>query len=200
MKKHGINDINWTLFSWKSSLEKLNLKADICFFGDSITRGGDFQNCFPDKVVCNLGISGDNLSGMLERVDMIRFVSPKEIYLMAGINDLLAGNTSKVCIDKYHDLIKAICSQNPQARLFVQSVLPINNEKCKKNMSAQLIRDFNKSLEKICKEESVEYIDVFSLYEKDGKLPEEYTVDGLHLYPQAYSIWMNKLQSYIKKG
>ena len=67
-------------------------------------------------------------------------------------------------------------------------------------MSAHLIRDFNKSLEKICKEESVDYIDVFSLYEKDGKLPEEYTVDGLHLYPQAYSIWMNKLQSYIKKG
>lgn len=192
--------MNWTLFSWKSSLQKLNLRADVCFFGDSITRGGDFQNCFPSKTVCNFGISGDTLAGMLKRVDMISLVSPQYIFVMAGINDLLSGRAEKTCVEGYCRLLDTIRSQNPKATLYVQSVLPINPEKCQKRFDTKKIVQFNVALAALCKEKDITYIDVHALYEENGCLPSEQTKDGLHLYPHAYTPWMNKIRSYIDKG
>lgn len=31
---------NWKVDSWESSLEQMNIDADVVFFGDSIVRGG----------------------------------------------------------------------------------------------------------------------------------------------------------------
>jgi len=38
--------INWTLESWRSSLKAMDMDADVVFFGDSITRGGQWAEVF----------------------------------------------------------------------------------------------------------------------------------------------------------
>ena len=56
------------LQAWTNSLKQMNAKADIVFFGDSLIYYGDFTSVFPDKVVCNLGLRGDSLQGMIDKV------------------------------------------------------------------------------------------------------------------------------------
>ena len=43
---------------------------------------------------------------------------------------------------------------------------------------------------------NVEYIDLYSAYEKNGRLPLEETIDGLHLKPSSYIRWMQLLSDY----
>ena len=54
------------LQAWTNSLRQMNVKADIVFFGDSLTYYGDFASIFPAKVVCNLGLRGDTIQGMID--------------------------------------------------------------------------------------------------------------------------------------
>ena len=50
----------WARVGWTNTIEKLHSNFDIAFFGNSITRGSDFQLEFTDKKIINLGYSGDN--------------------------------------------------------------------------------------------------------------------------------------------
>ena len=127
--------INWTAFSWDSCLKKLEYKADVVFFGDSIVRGGDFHKAFPDKKIVNLGCSGDTLSGMSNRISMIEAVSPEKIFFLGGINGLTDYNLAN-CVKKYTALLEQMKKTNPNAKIHVHSLLPIAKEKeksiCKK--------------------------------------------------------------------
>lgn len=70
---------DYSLMSWNSSLEQLVYDADVVFIGDSITRGENFQEYFPDKKIINLGRSGDTVSGISERSYVISHFTPEMI-------------------------------------------------------------------------------------------------------------------------
>ena len=40
----------------------------------------------------------------------------------------------------------------------------------------------------------LKYIDLYSLYEVEGKLPDDITTDGLHLSPKGYEKWYEVLK------
>lgn len=42
------------------------------------------------------------------------------------------------------------------------------------------------------------YVDLWTLYEKDGEMPKELTRDGVHLFPKAYDRWMEAIRKYIE--
>ncbi len=188
---------NWTLFSWKSSLINLNLTTDVCFFGDSITRGAKFQDYFKDKRICNLGITGDTISGMTGRTDMVASVHPKKVFVMAGINDLISGKNPEQCVENYRFLLQGLQKDVPEAEIYVQSVLPINPEKYGKKIDLLRIVRFNDMLSAMSNECNVVFIDVYSEYEKNDKMPEELTVDGIHLRENAYEYWAKKIDSLV---
>lgn len=78
----------YCISGWTNTLNKLNYDADVVFFGNSITRGGDFQDYFTDVKTCNLGYPGDNMDGMMLRMGQIKAVNPEKVFVMAGINGL----------------------------------------------------------------------------------------------------------------
>lgn len=198
LSRMGIEDTNWTLFSWKSFLSKLDLKVDVCFFGDSITRGGNFHKFFKNKKVCNLGISGDGLVGMNGRVDMIASVCPEYVFVMAGINDICSRRKPEKCIALYRLLIEKIRDQLPDTRIFVQSILPINTRMRKSLVKNDAIAYYNGLLVTMCDELNIEYVDLYSVYALNGELPEEYTVDGLHIKEEFYCLWYDKIKIYLE--
>ena len=188
--------INYTLISWKSSLAQLDYDADIAFFGDSITQMGNFQSYFIDKRIINLGISGDSLCGMTSRVDMLSNVNAEKVFLMAGINGL-KDDTIKSSVDSYETLICSIRDVAPDAKLYIQSVLPVSQEQeefCAKN---DTIKIFNNEIENLAKEYGATYINLFDLYENDGYMNEQLTSDGIHLQGKAYEIWISEIEQYI---
>lgn len=66
----------------------MDYDADIVFFGDSITRGDQWRDAFPEETVVNLGRSGASVIGMTNRVDMIASVKPEKVFLIGEINSL----------------------------------------------------------------------------------------------------------------
>lgn len=184
------------LQAWTNSLRQMNAKADIVFFGDSLTYYGDFASVFPDKVVCNLGLRGDTIQGMIDRVVQVKMLEPKQVFLMAGINDVrnVTADEFEVLYDRLLDVI----SQNiPNARLVVQSILPVNSEKFVISCDNKLIEDCNRNIRKIVEKYNLQFIDLYGMYIFNGQLPVEWTIDGIHLKSKSYKTWLDCVNRFV---
>ena len=176
------------LQAWTNSLRQMNAKADIVFFGDSLTYYGDFASAFPDKVVCNLGLRGDTIQGMIDRVEQVGLLQPKQVFLMAGINDV-----SHVSSDEfgmlYNRLLDAISQASPKANIIVQTMLPVNNQDFSISCDNAHIDACNGRIRSIAKERKMDCLDVHALYVENGQLMKNRTRDGVHLLDEAYLGW-----------
>lgn len=61
VERSNVSSNDSTLSGWRRSLMQLDCDADIAFFGDTITIGGNWQEWFPEKKVINLGVPGMEL-------------------------------------------------------------------------------------------------------------------------------------------
>lgn len=197
LQEEAVSPDYWALKGWEKSLNVLNVHSDVLFLGDSITYGSDFQNDFKNIKIGELGYPGDTLKGMINRADMVKDLSPKKIFILGGINDLSQGASSNDIYDRYEKLIKKLKRNNPNATLYLQSILPINTVKKDTRTTNKNIIEANKKIKLVTKKENLVYIDLFSLYYKDGQLPSNLTIDGIHLYPDSYRFWENEIKQYI---
>lgn len=176
------------LQAWTNSLRQMNAKADIVFLGDSLIYNGDFASVFPDKVVCNLGLRGDTLHGMRNRVDQVTLLNPQMVYLMAGINDVASQSTDEFR-ENYESLLKTLIEQNPTTELSVFNLLPVNDEDFTISCNNEQIVRSNEIIASLCHIHGLSYIDLFSSYERNGNLPKVLTTDGIHLSRAGYEKW-----------
>ena len=181
--------------SWNNCIEKLDMEVDVVFFGDSETAGGDFQKAFPDVKSINLGYVGEDVKGMLRRVDAIKAVKPKKVFLMAGINGLQQ-QTMEEFEYWYVALVDAIRESVPEAELYIESILPVTSysDYC----DNEKIVEANVIVQKIAEERGLTYLDIYSQYAVNWALPDEMSYDGLHLTQDAYLIWYNAIKEYIE--
>lgn len=186
-----------TALAWHNCLKKMRYDADVVFFGDSITLASDFSLRFPDKRIVNLGIGGDTLAGMTQRIPMIEALSPEKVFIMGGINGLTDHNMAKM-FASYRQLVEKIHSASPNAKIYIQSILPVSKAK---ELSLichnKTIRAFNLQLKQLAVEEKLVFVDLFSVYEKDGQMNPQLSPDGLHLNKDAYIHWENIVETFI---
>lgn len=188
----------WARVGWTNTVEKLHTEFDVAFFGNSITRGSDFQTFFPDKKIINLGYSGDNMTGILRRVPMLQAAHPKKIFIMAGTNDLFHLNVDEFA-ERYNKLLNAIGDSIPNATIYLESILPMNQDLKSGSPSDEKIRQANQRINKIADERHLKYIDIYSAYAKDGKLPTDITKDGIHLNPKDYDRWAEIIKPFVEE-
>lgn len=183
--------------AWENCLVQMHSKADVVFFGDSITRRGDFASAFPDKIVCNLGLGSDTIVGMIDRVSMVTAVSPKALFVMGGINSL-RDSTLYQSVNEFENLLAKIKSECC-ADVFIMSVLPISSEKASSiGCSVSTIQSFNSEIESLTMKCGFTYIDLFhNLADTDGYLIPEFTTDGVHLTENGYAVFVDAVSSYI---
>ncbi|URD51286.1 GDSL-type esterase/lipase family protein [Chroococcidiopsis sp. CCNUC1] len=173
--------------------------SDIVFLGDSITDECEWSELLENPHVKNRGISGDTTMGVLHRLEDIVSSQPAKIFIMIGINNFIHYQQSAVeILVDYQKIIVEICDRSPQTEIFIQSVLPINRTKSGLNVSDREILQLNSALQKLATEYSLTYIDLYSyLSDEQHQLKECYTLDGVHLNGQAYSIWKQVIEKYI---
>ena len=173
--------------------------VDVVFFGDSITRGGDFENYFSGVKVVNLGVNGDRLDDLYERVPQVVSYNPRKVFLLGGINSLRDDNIEE-CSKKYESLLDLLRSSLPQCEIYVQSVLPVSNTVIApfQLASNKSVISFNKLIKAAAEKRSIEYIDIHSLYYLGGELDASLTSDGLLLIPPAYGRWVEAVRKYVE--
>ena len=184
------------LQAWTNSLKQMNVKADIVFFGDSLTYYGDFSSLFPDKVVCNLGLRGDTIQGMIDRVEQVKLLEPRMIFLMAGINDVTKRSLNSF-ESSLNELVNILVSQIKDVDLIIHSLLPVNDMNFSISCNNDHIVSYNEIICRISANYKLKYIDLFSLYAIDGELSKEMTIDGLHLKSGDYNKWYKKIKLMV---
>ena len=177
---------------------------DIVFLGNSITDGGEFQELLNNSHVKNRGISSDVIGGVEKRLEQVMSGKPAKVFLLIGINDVSHNLTVNQLASRYEKLVKKMRELSPDTKIYLQSVMPINNDfKRYKNLigKEQTIKNFNREIEKIAKENGCTYINLTGALSdnKTGKLKREYTNDGLHLTGAGYKAWINFVKPYINE-
>lgn len=177
--------------------------TSIVMLGNSLTEfGGDWNSRLGTTNVVNRGIIGDDALGMTNRLVQILPHRPKAVFLLCGTNDLSHGLTADEVFQKVRALIDTIRAGAPQTRLYVQSLLPINESfgrwKTLKGRTND-IPEINRLLRQYCREQQITYINLFPHFTRrhSNVLRRQLTRDGLHLSPDGYRQWAARLQRYI---
>ena len=181
------------LQAWTNSLRQMNAKADYVFFGDSLTYYGDFASVFPEKVVCNLGLRGDTILGMIDRIEQVKILEPSKVYLMVGINDLTS-YTPMQFEELYSTLIRKILLFLPKRELIIQNILPVNDKLFNISCNNDQIAKCNDVINNLAIRFDLQLIDLFSEYKQNGVLPHELSIDGIHLSANGYNQWYRLIQ------
>ena len=173
----------------------------VVFFGDSISHEGDWEKLFPSVKALNRGISGDTTLGLLNRQDEVIDLKPRTIFLLIGTNDLCFGRPIDQVAENFRRLLTRFKKELPGAKIYVQSVLPINEQmhpprqyRNNKNIAA-----LNPEIRKVTEKFGYEWIDIAPAFrDASGQLDKKLTRDGLHLSEQGYQVWQGAIAKYVK--
>lgn len=176
-------------------------KNEIIFLGNSITDGAEWSELFADIHVKNRGISGDITAGVINRLSEVTDRKPKKIFLLIGVNDLSKNISADSALKNIFFIAEYVRQQSPATKLFVQSILPVNNFFGKFNTHTNkgaLILTINKELFNNAALHHYTFIDLFPYFsDADGKLSKQFTNDGLHLLGDGYMLWKHIIYPYV---
>jgi len=171
--------------------------TDVVFLGDSLIEQCPWDELFPDVDSKNRGIAGDMTDGLLERLEVITALSPKKLFLYIGVNDLLF-HSSDYIVENYEKILSNISQQSPSTKIFVQSLLPVNNDMRKTGVTNKDISEINRQLKTLSRDKKLSFIDLHSKFvNKEGLLPERFTHDGIHLNGEAYLLWREEIKGFV---
>ena len=173
----------------------------------SILAGDSLSLWFPSELLpnhktwLNQGISGEKTAGLLKRLNLFDKTTPETIFVMIGINDLIAGISDKTILNNQQQTMAYLRKKHPKAQIFIQSILPHQGEQATWEGKEKLlaipnsrIRNLNQQLQTIAAKEDVKYLNLYPLFaDKQGNLRSKFTTDGLHLNPNGYLVWSSAL-------
>jgi len=180
---------------------KIFLKNQIVFVGDSITDGYDIESYYSAlSLKCyNRGIGGDISLGVKKRFKVsVLDLEPSKLVVLIGINDLNSGVKPNTILANYEYFFDELSSKLPSCKVFVQSVYPINYLTHAMPATAQQIIDFNAQLKTLAESRGHSYINVFdSLKDENNLLKTEFADDGLHPNAAGYQVITQDIMSFI---
>lgn len=170
--------------------------GSIIFLGDSQTEQAEWHEFFNDQPkVLNRGISGDFTEGVLERLPEVLRHKPLKIFLLVGINDLIFGNSPAEIEQAYRAIVQKIRRDSPDTELFLQSVLPVNNDLRNSGATNAKVLELNARIVQIARDFALPYLDIGTpLKEANGNLAPKFSEDGLHLNGLGYFVWKKEIE------
>lgn len=137
---------------------------------------------------------GDEIS-LAEALETNHF---SKIYIMVGINELGRGDENDFR-QAYQDVINQIQSAEPDAYIFINSIMHVSKEKNEtdelyNNTNINIRNDAIKSLED---KQNIFYLNINeAVDDEEGNLDAETTTDGVHLKGACYEPWHEYLLSH----
>ena len=174
----------------------------------AVIAGDSLSLWFPSELLpdnqtwLNQGISGEKTAGLLKRLNLFDKTAPEIIFVMIGINDLIAGVNDETILDNQRKILTYLRKKHPKVQIVVQSILPHQGEQATWEGKEKLlaipnsrIRKLNQQLRTIAAKEDVKYLNLYPLFaDKQGNLRSNFTTDGLHLNSNGYLVWSSALQ------
>jgi len=181
---------------------------DAVFIGDSRTQGFIYYNGLVNAIACvDKGLNVDTaLNKQVIKINDSYYTVPEALktgksfnkaYIMLGINEL-GWVYSDIFIEKYSELIDKVREVNPDVKIYIQSILPVTEEKSNSdevfNMSR--INEYNTLIKAMAEEKGAIYLNVAeSVADENGFLPQDAATDGIHLKKSYCALWLEYLKN-----
>lgn len=178
---------------------------DALFLGDSLTDGLKLYSSLKGPVF--VSATGVTVKGVLSAklndgsyiIDRLRNTPFKKVYIMLGINEKLGEENVKSFKEDYKQLIRTIREINPDAYIYLQSLLPVTETKSSSHIyvTNHNITLYNRAIKDIATKNQCYYLCVNeSMMNEKGVLPEHASPDGVHLTKEYYEKWVYYLKTH----
>ena len=195
-------------------LNKYVKKGQILFTGSSLMEQFPINeimlNHGMNQIIYNRGIGGYTIPEMLDAMDeQILALEPSKIFINIGTNDISKPEeTTEKLITDYRKVLTQIKEKLPQAKVYMMAYYPVNvrvaakqpwpNADAAAKLRLERLGECNNAVEKLAEEFGYRYIDVNQgLTDVDGQTKEEYAIDGIHMWCDAYEIVFENMKEYI---
>lgn len=151
--------------------------------GDSVTQGfSEFDILNTSSVVSKIGV---HLYEADELIAQAKELSPGTVFLAFGRNDLAAteGDADEF-ISQYTEVLDKVAKELPDANIFVNSILPVQESAIEDDPYLENIADYNTALKELCDSRSIGFIDNTDLVQEQYFEP-----DGQHFKADFYPVW-----------
>lgn len=179
---------------------------DVVFIGDSRTEGfGMYSGLKNTTVYSEKGLMVDTIfkdnavkinGTKVTIIDALKSQSFGKVYIMLGVNEL-GWPYDDIFIDHYRKVINAVKESQPDAEIFIQSIIHVSKEVDKKPptyLNNKLINKRNTLIKKMAEEENVNYLDLNQvLTDSSGYLFTDASTDGIHLNQKYCLVWKDYL-------
>lgn len=129
-------------------------------------------------------------------IDGLKEGTYNRVYVMFGMNEL-GWPYLDVFTSRYEKLITEIKKVQPNATIYVQSILPVSKAKSDKDSiyNNENISKFNKAIKDMADKNGYIYLDVASaVTDSNSALPSNASSDGVHLNKEYSQKWLNYLR------
>lgn len=180
---------------------------DSVFIGDSRTKG--FQMLSGPRKATYYTSTGLKVDTILTKpvvkaadgkkttiMEALRQKSFKKVYIMLGINEL-GWAYSDLFIKKYGEVIAEIQKIEPEAQIYLQSILPVSEQKSESDQvfNNANISKYNGLIRQMAAEKSLYYLDVAQcVLDQEGNLASDASTDGIHLNKGYCDRWLDYLK------
>lgn len=184
-------------------LAKIALKNQIVFIGDSITDNFPLDEIFPDVLIYNRGIVGDETKHVLERLeDSVYNLLPHKVFLCIGTNDLETGVSHDTIVENTFEIVSDIRETLSDCKIFLISLFPVTDAVKNANglpgKGSRENADIEKINERLSKINEAMFIDVAKYFkDENGEMKPEYTTDGLHLNIEGYILYRKAIKEAV---
>lgn len=176
--------------------------ADAVFFGDSLTYGHSSYASVPAQFVCKSATNTTTVhtatmpSGKTVMQELLDLPGIGKYYIMLGMNEL-SFTSIDVYINGYRKIIDMIQQTNPEALIYIQSMLPVGRNANFDATFPAKIKEANTALCALAEEKSCYYLDIYSaIADPEGYLPYGSAADGVHFAKTEHDIWENYTKTH----
>ncbi|MBP6311045.1 MAG: GDSL-type esterase/lipase family protein [Flavobacteriales bacterium] len=162
------------------------------FMGDSHIELFPLNAMFPEHEILNYGISGHTIAQVQQLAKTDLGNTPKQLFVLAGINDLFQGGTAEEVASRMEKLLGALHDHYPEVPIHVLSLLPVVDPYLK-----DAVIESNKRISAICLAQKVDFIDLYSHFAQDGVMPIDLVYDGIHLNAKGYQRLSELIGPYL---
>ncbi len=181
---------------------------DAVFIGNSRTEGLKMYSGLSNATfITEVGLTVDSIftdycnisgGGKARAFDQLASMEFGKVYIMLGMNEL-GWVYESVFKEDYGKIIDKIREINPDATIYIQSIMPVSKWKDSTDdvYTIANVERLNAQLRDLADEKEVWYVDVAAgVMDEDGYLPYEATGDGVHLTPEYCVKWMDYLRTH----
>lgn len=207
----------------KEKIDKYRILNEQVVKGQILFTGSSLMEQFPinellmtekmNTIIYNRGVGGFTTDDMLENMEVQVFgTEPSKIFINIGTNDISNPTISfeealTHTITNYEKILMQIKERLPEAQVYMMAYYPVNeidkpvewDKNLFVNRNNQNIPLANEVVRSLADQYGYEYIDVNQgLTDENGRLKKEFTVEGVHMYANAYRVIFENMKSYLR--